>query len=72
LHDEPSATGLSVVTRSVAVRLLELRGIPEPENDVEKVISSGAAYEKFREPSWPKMKIHECSRTFRPRTRCGR
>ncbi|MBV9455208.1 MAG: hypothetical protein JOZ19_14020 [Rubrobacter sp.] len=49
LRDEPSAADLSEVARSVAVRLLELKGIPEPENAVEKAISSGAAYEKFRE-----------------------
>jgi pyrimidine-nucleoside phosphorylase len=49
LRDEPSAADLSEVTRIVAVRLLELKGIPEPRSAVEKAISSGAAYEKFRE-----------------------
>ncbi len=49
LRDEPSAADLSEVTRIVAVRLLELKGIPEPRSAVEKAISSGAAYEKFLE-----------------------
>ena len=49
LRDEASAADLSEVVRIVAVRLLELKGIPEPESAVEKAISSGAAYEKFRE-----------------------
>ncbi len=49
LRDEPSAADLSEVTRIVAVRLLELKGIPKPRSAVEKAISSGAAYEKFRE-----------------------
>ena len=49
LRDEPSAADLSKVARIVAVRLLELKGIPEPQSAVEKAISSGAAYEKFRE-----------------------
>ncbi len=35
--------------RLVAVRLLELKGIQNPEAAVENAISSGAAYEKFRE-----------------------
>jgi pyrimidine-nucleoside phosphorylase len=33
--------------RYVAVRLLELKGVPDPENAVEDALSSGAAYEKF-------------------------
>ena len=49
LRGEASATDLSETARVVAVRLLELKGIPEPEGAVEKAISSGAAYEKFRE-----------------------
>lgn len=35
--------------RRVAVRLLELKGIREPQAAVEDAISSGSAYEKFRE-----------------------
>jgi pyrimidine-nucleoside phosphorylase len=33
--------------RYVAARLLELKGIPDPEGAVEDALSSGAAYEKF-------------------------
>ena len=33
----------------VAVRLLELKSIPDPESAVENALSSGAAYEKLRE-----------------------
>ena len=40
---------LSYEARYVAVRLLELKGIPDPERAVENVLSSGAAYEKLRE-----------------------
>jgi thymidine phosphorylase len=35
--------------RYVAVRLLELKGIPDPGSRVEDALSSGAAYEKFKE-----------------------
>ena len=49
LRGEASTDDLSEVAHIVAVRLLELKGIPEPESAVEKAISSGAAYEKFRE-----------------------
>src|ERR671911_1093883 len=35
--------------RYVAARLLELKGIPDPQSKVEEALSSGAAYEKFRE-----------------------
>lgn len=35
--------------RLVAARLLELKGIQNPEGAVEDAISSGSAYEKFRE-----------------------
>jgi thymidine phosphorylase len=35
--------------RYVALRLLELKGIEDPETAVEDALSSGAAYEKFRE-----------------------
>jgi thymidine phosphorylase len=40
---------LSHEARYVAVRLLELKSIPNPEGAVENALSSGAAYEKFRE-----------------------
>ena len=33
--------------RHVAARLLELKGIPDPESAVESALSSGGAYEKF-------------------------
>ena len=35
--------------RLVAARLLELKGVSDPEDAVEKSISSGSAYEKLRE-----------------------
>src|SRR5919107_551542 len=35
--------------RYVATRLLELKGIPDPQSQVEEALSSGAAHEKFRE-----------------------
>ena len=35
--------------RYVAARLLELKGIPDPQSKVEEALSSGAAHEKFRE-----------------------
>jgi pyrimidine-nucleoside phosphorylase len=40
---------LSHEARHIAVRLLELKGIEAPEEAVENTLSSGAAYEKFRE-----------------------
>jgi pyrimidine-nucleoside phosphorylase len=40
---------LSHEARYVATRLLELKGIPDPESEVEEALSSGAAYEKFGE-----------------------
>ena len=40
---------LSGEARQVAARLLELNGIPDPENVVEDALSSGTAYEKFVE-----------------------
>jgi thymidine phosphorylase len=40
---------LSSEARHVAVRLLELKGISDPESAVENALSSGIAYEKFRE-----------------------
>ncbi|HLL57676.1 MAG TPA: thymidine phosphorylase [Rubrobacteraceae bacterium] len=47
LRGESSPADLTRMARAVAVRLLELKGIPEPERAVEKAISSGAAYEKL-------------------------
>jgi pyrimidine-nucleoside phosphorylase len=35
--------------RYVAIRLLELKGIPDPGSRVEDALSSGAAHEKFKE-----------------------
>jgi pyrimidine-nucleoside phosphorylase len=49
LRGEASVADLSETSRVVAVRLLELKGISRPEDAVENAISSGAAYEKFRE-----------------------
>src|SRR3712207_5212962 len=40
---------LSNEARHIAVRLLELKGIEAPEEAVSEALSSGAAYEKFRE-----------------------
>jgi len=44
-----SSTDLCEMTRIVAARLLQLKGFLRPEDVVEEAISSGAAYEKFRE-----------------------
>lgn len=49
LKNEPVPEDLAEMVRRVAVRLLELKGISAPDRAVEKAISSGAAYEKFRE-----------------------
>jgi len=49
LKGEPVPEDLSSETRHVAARLLELKGIPDPENAVDKALSSGAAFEKFGE-----------------------
>ena len=38
---------LSGMSRSVAIRLLALKGISAPDDAVERAISTGAAYEKF-------------------------
>jgi thymidine phosphorylase len=40
---------LAYEARHMAARLLELKGIDSPERAVEEALSSGAAYEKFRE-----------------------
>ncbi len=52
LKNEPVPDDLAHEARLVAVRLLELKGIQNPENAVEEAISSGSAYEKFREFVW--------------------
>ena len=49
LRGEASPADLAEKARVVATRLLELKGIPNPEDAVEEAISSGNAYEKFRE-----------------------
>jgi thymidine phosphorylase len=49
LKNEPVPEDLASEVAHVATRLLELKGIPEAETAVESAISSGAAYEKFRE-----------------------
>ena len=49
LRGETPPADLSEKARVVAVRLLELKSMPDPEDAVEKAISSGSAYEKFRE-----------------------
>jgi pyrimidine-nucleoside phosphorylase len=47
LGGEPVPEDLSQEARRVAARLLELKGVPDPEDAVEEALSSGAAYEKF-------------------------
>lgn len=49
LRGEASPADLSEKARVVATRLLELKGISDPEGAVEKAISSGAAYKKLTE-----------------------
>jgi pyrimidine-nucleoside phosphorylase len=49
LKAEPVPEDLSTESRRVAARLLELKGVPDPEQAVEDAISSGAAFEKFRQ-----------------------
>ncbi len=49
LKGEEVPEDLSHEARHVAVKLLELKGITHPESAVEDALSSGAAYEKFRE-----------------------
>ena len=47
LRGDPSPADLSEKSRTVAARLLKLKGINDPENTVERAIFSGAAYETF-------------------------
>ncbi len=49
LKGEEVPEDLAHEARYVAVRLLELKGIPDPEHAVEDALSSGAAYEKVKE-----------------------
>jgi thymidine phosphorylase len=49
LKGEEVPEDLSRKARHVAVRHLELKGVPDPEGAVEDALSSGAAYEKFEE-----------------------
>jgi thymidine phosphorylase len=49
LRGETSPADLSEMACTLAARLLELKGISDPEGAVEDAISSGAAHEKFRE-----------------------
>ena len=49
LKNEPVPEDLSVEVNHVATRLLELKGIPDAAAAVEKALTSGTAYEKFRQ-----------------------
>jgi len=49
LQNEPVADDLADEVRHVSVRLLGLKGVREAAPSVENALSSGAAYEKFRE-----------------------
>ncbi|CAN5892951.1 thymidine phosphorylase [soil metagenome] len=49
LRGEPVSEDLAYEARYVAIRLLELKGIHNPEDTVEEAISSGAAYEKLED-----------------------
>jgi thymidine phosphorylase len=49
LKNEPVPEDLWTEVGHVATRLLELKGIPEASATVESALSSGAAYEKFKE-----------------------
>jgi thymidine phosphorylase len=49
LKGEEVPEDLAHEARYVAVRLLELKSIPDPEHAVEDALSSGAAYEKVEE-----------------------
>jgi thymidine phosphorylase len=49
LKNEPVLDDLTNEVNHVATRLLELKGIPDAETAVENALTSGAAYEKFKE-----------------------
>jgi len=48
LKNEPVPEDLADEVRNVSTRLLELKGISDPEHAVENALTSGAAYERFR------------------------
>jgi thymidine phosphorylase len=49
LKNEPVPDDLANEVNHVATRLLELKGIPDAETAVENALTTGAAYEKFKE-----------------------
>jgi thymidine phosphorylase len=49
LAGEEAAEDLAHETRYVATRLLELKGVPDPEGKVEDALASGVAHKKFVE-----------------------
>jgi thymidine phosphorylase len=49
LKNEPVPGDLTDEVNEVATRLLELKGIPDAATAVESALTSGAAYEKFRQ-----------------------
>jgi pyrimidine-nucleoside phosphorylase len=49
LKNEPVPEDLTEEVHQVATRLLELKGIPDAATAVENALTSGAAYEKFRQ-----------------------
>jgi thymidine phosphorylase len=49
LRGEPTREDLAEVARDVAVRLLELKGIPEPRAAADRALDSGAAHDKLVE-----------------------
>jgi thymidine phosphorylase len=49
LKNEPVPGDLTNEVNHVATRLLELKGVSDAESAVENALTSGAAYEKFRE-----------------------
>ena len=49
LKNEPVPHDLTDEVNHVAIRLLELKGIPDAATAVEEALTSGAAYEKFRQ-----------------------
>jgi thymidine phosphorylase len=49
LKNEPVPDDLTDEVNHVATRLLELKGIPDAATAVEEALTSGAAYEKFRQ-----------------------
>src|SRR5829696_3677191 len=49
LKNEPVPDDLGDEVREVSIRLLVLKGLPDAETTVENALTSGAAYEKFRD-----------------------